>query len=93
MLWTLFVILLVLWLVGVVSSYTFGGFIHILLVLSGDRFGLPAHFRTKDKFVKLPQHAQLLRMPGAPSVASSPQSSNDLRNRLFPWNGSRHPGI
>lgn len=34
MLWTLFVILLVLWLIGVVSSYTLGGFIHILLVLA-----------------------------------------------------------
>ena len=34
MLWTLFVILLVLWLVGVVSSHTLGGFIHILLVLA-----------------------------------------------------------
>lgn len=34
MLWTLFVILLVLWLVGVVSSYTMGGFLHLLLVLA-----------------------------------------------------------
>jgi hypothetical protein len=34
MLWTIFVILLVLWLVGLVSSYTLGGFIHILLVLA-----------------------------------------------------------
>jgi hypothetical protein len=34
MLWTLFVVLLVLWLLGVVSSYTFGGFIHLLLVLA-----------------------------------------------------------
>lgn len=34
MLWTLFVILLVLWLVGVVSAYTLGGFIHVLLVLA-----------------------------------------------------------
>lgn len=34
MLWTIFVILLVLWLLGMVSSYTFGGFIHILLVLA-----------------------------------------------------------
>jgi hypothetical protein len=34
MLWTIFVILLVLWLIGVVSSYTLGGFIHILLVLA-----------------------------------------------------------
>lgn len=32
MLWTVFVILLVLWLVGLVSSYTLGGFIHLLLV-------------------------------------------------------------
>jgi hypothetical protein len=34
MLWTIFVILLVLWLVGLVSSYTLGGFIHILLVIA-----------------------------------------------------------
>jgi hypothetical protein len=32
MLWTIFVILLVLWLVGLVSTYTLGGFIHLLLV-------------------------------------------------------------
>ena len=39
MLWTLFVVLLVLWLLGVVSSYTLGGFIHLLLVqlISGRR--------------------------------------------------------
>ena len=34
MLWTLFVILLVLWLIGVVSSDTLGGFIHLLLVVA-----------------------------------------------------------
>jgi hypothetical protein len=34
MLWTLFVVLLVLWVIGLVSSYTLGGFIHILLVLA-----------------------------------------------------------
>jgi hypothetical protein len=34
MLWTIFVILLVLWLLGLVSSYTLGRFIHILLVLA-----------------------------------------------------------
>jgi hypothetical protein len=34
MLWTIFVVLLVLWLLGVVSSYTVGGFIHLLLVLA-----------------------------------------------------------
>jgi len=34
MLWTIFVILLVLWFLGLVTSYTFGGFVHILLVLA-----------------------------------------------------------
>jgi len=34
MLWTIFVILLVLWLLGLVTSYTLGGFVHILLVLA-----------------------------------------------------------
>jgi hypothetical protein len=34
MLWTIFVILLVLWLVGMVSSYTLGGFIHVLLIIA-----------------------------------------------------------
>jgi hypothetical protein len=34
MLWTIFVILLVLWLLGLVTSTTMGGFIHILLVLA-----------------------------------------------------------
>jgi len=32
MLWTIFVILLLLWVVGLVSSYTFGGLIYLLLV-------------------------------------------------------------
>ncbi len=34
MLWTIFVILLVLWLLGLVSSYTLGGYIHLLLVIA-----------------------------------------------------------
>jgi hypothetical protein len=34
MLWTLAVILLIMWLLGMVSSYTMGGFIHILLVVA-----------------------------------------------------------
>lgn len=34
MLWTIFVILLILWLLGMVTSYTMGGFIHILLVIA-----------------------------------------------------------
>jgi len=34
MLWTIFVILVVLWLLGMVSAYTLGGFIHLLLVIA-----------------------------------------------------------
>ena len=34
MLWTIFVILLILWLLGMVSSYTIGGFIHLLLLIA-----------------------------------------------------------
>jgi hypothetical protein len=34
MLWTIFVVLLILWLLGLVTTYTLGGFIHILLVLA-----------------------------------------------------------
>ena len=34
MLWTILVILLVLWLLGMVTSYTLGGFIHVLLVVA-----------------------------------------------------------
>ncbi len=34
MLWTITILLVVLWLVGLVSSYTLGGWIHILLVLA-----------------------------------------------------------
>jgi hypothetical protein len=34
MLWTIFVILLLLWLLGIVSANTFGGFIHVLLILA-----------------------------------------------------------
>jgi hypothetical protein len=34
MLWTILVILLVLWLLGMITSYTMGGFIHVLLVVA-----------------------------------------------------------
>jgi len=34
MLWTIVVILLIMWLLGLVSSYTMGGFIHLLLVIA-----------------------------------------------------------
>lgn len=35
MLWTLFAIVLVLWMLGIVTSHTLGGFLHILLFLAG----------------------------------------------------------
>ena len=34
MLWTIFVVLTVLWLLGMVTSYTLGGFIHLLLLMA-----------------------------------------------------------
>jgi hypothetical protein len=34
MLWTIFLILLVMWMLGMVTAYTMGGFIHILLVIA-----------------------------------------------------------
>jgi len=34
MLWTIFIVLLILWLLGMVTSYTLGGFIHLLLVIA-----------------------------------------------------------
>jgi len=34
MLWTIFVVLCALWILGLVTSYTFGGFVHILLVIA-----------------------------------------------------------
>lgn len=34
MLWTIFLILMIMWLLGMVSSYTLGGFIHLLLILA-----------------------------------------------------------
>ena len=34
MLWTIFVMLLILWMLGLVSSYTLGGYIHLLLVVA-----------------------------------------------------------
>ena len=34
MLWTIAVVLIVLWLLGLLSSYTMGGFIHLLLVVA-----------------------------------------------------------
>jgi hypothetical protein len=34
MLWTIFVILLIMWALGMVTSYTLGGFVHILLIIA-----------------------------------------------------------
>jgi hypothetical protein len=32
--WTIFTIVLIMWLLGMITSYTFGGFLHILLVIA-----------------------------------------------------------
>lgn len=34
MLWTIFVVLLILWMLGMITAYTLGGFIHLLLVIA-----------------------------------------------------------
>lgn len=34
MIWTIFIVLLILWLLGFIGGYTFGGLIHILLVVA-----------------------------------------------------------
>ena len=34
MLWKIFIILLILWLLGIITSYTLGGYIHILLIIA-----------------------------------------------------------
>lgn len=34
MLWTIFMVLMILWLLGVVTAYTLGGFIHVLLIVA-----------------------------------------------------------
>ena len=55
MLWTLFVVLLLLWLLGVVSSYTLGGFIHLLLVLAVVAVTRAADYRQTSRVTK-PSH-------------------------------------
>ena len=63
MLWTLSVILILLWLLGLVSSYTIGGYIHILLVW---RFSLSgfASFRTAARSSLKTPHAASDRAEG-----------------------------
>jgi asparagine N-glycosylation enzyme membrane subunit Stt3 len=48
MLWTIFVILLVLWLLGLVTAYTFGGFVHPAGACVGGA-GFPAGYRTQGR--------------------------------------------
>jgi uncharacterized protein DUF5670 len=43
MLWTIFLLLMIMWLLGMVSSYTLGGFIHILLINRHRRGVDPRH--------------------------------------------------
>jgi hypothetical protein len=51
MLWTIAVILVILWLLGLVSSYTMGGFIHILLVIAVVVVLVKGHSGTENHLV------------------------------------------
>jgi Family of unknown function (DUF5670) len=55
MLWTLFAILLVLWLLGLVTSYTLGGFVHILFGFGGRRSSHQNRSRSKDCLMEVKQ--------------------------------------
>jgi hypothetical protein len=57
MLWTIFIMLLILWFRGSVSSYTLGGYIHILIVVALNCFG--------DQPCKRPERRSL-RLTSAP---------------------------
>ena len=61
MLWTIFVILLVLWLLGMVSSYTIGGFIPILLVIAVVVIPEFVLFKAVDRF---PSRLRVLMVRG-----------------------------
>jgi len=65
MLWTISVILLVLWAVGLVSAYTMGGFIHVLLVLAVIVICPPPHPgpRATRRGGSLPQVGNTLKAP------------------------------
>ena len=66
MLWTITIILFILWVVGLVSSYTLGGWIHILLVARHHR----AHLQPD-----VPADEWSDRPANAPWTAASPQAS------------------
>ena len=72
MLWTIFVILLVLWLLGLVSSYTLGGFIHILSGGGGRGTADPADHRVADR------RSDRCRKTPASRCRASATSSNSI---------------
>jgi len=52
MLWTIFIILIVMWLLGMVTSYTLGGFIHLLLILAIGDGADSHHSRTEARLTR-----------------------------------------
>ena len=61
MLWTIFVILLVLWLLGLVSSYTLGGYIHILLLVARYRSRFQPSERPEEGAVNITDRCESLK--------------------------------
>ena len=54
MLWTILLVLLVLWALGLVSGYTLGGFVHVLLVIAVDRPDHPVGTRQTSGLNRVP---------------------------------------
>jgi len=60
MLWTIFVVLLILWVLGIVTSYTLYGYIHLLLLI--------AVVRSRDPFDSGPTRCVTILSAGAPNL-------------------------
>jgi hypothetical protein len=79
MLWTIFVILLVLWLLGLVTSYTMGGFIHVLLVVAVGRSHHPTDPGAARRLTAIETpvsdgRSEQRPTPAVTAIASAPQN-------------------
>ena len=79
MLWTIFVILVVLWLLGMVSSYTMGGLIHILLVVAVVVLHLQPRLRETRPLADSPATKSGRRSP--PAGLSSHRTTAGIRQK------------
>ena len=71
MLWTLAVLLTVLWALGLVTAHSMGGFIHILVILAVVAVHRPHRSGTEGPMKKLVAGALLLALSGAPAIAQA----------------------